>query len=81
MAEPITIFNEQSATVENSYTLPPNLAFEPTAVTAFMDGSGSDGDFIPTLTFYSQDGQVLSRAQVSETIPQGGTCRVSFAPF
>lgn len=81
MADPVTIFNEEVAAGSKGYTLPPNLAFRPTAVTALFDGSGSGSAFLAALSFYSSSGQLLARQFPESSIGAGESVEATFAPF
>lgn len=77
----ITIFNEDPVTSPKSYTLPPNLGFVPTAITALFDGSGAASAYLACLSFKTQDDHLLARTFPEVAVPAGGSAEVTFAPF
>jgi hypothetical protein len=81
VADPVLISNEQPAAGQNAYTLPPNLAFKPTAVTALFDGSASADAFLACLSFYSSSGQLLARQFPDASVGAGEVVEATYAPF
>lgn len=51
------------------------------SIFARFDGSAASGDWRPTVTIRAQDGTILVRVPVDETLPTGDTADVTFAPF
>jgi hypothetical protein len=81
VADTILISNKGAKPSPNDYTLPANLNFEPSAVTALFNGTAAASSFLACLSFYSQDGLLLARTFPGTTIAAGGSAEVTFGPF
>lgn len=62
------------------YQVPPGQEVQPYTATATYDGTGASGDFVPTISIYSQSGNLLARVFPPETVPMGGVAGVTFLP-
>lgn len=61
--------------------MPGSQEIQLSSVSAEYDGTGAGGAFDPTLSVYSQDGQLLSRTKVGSTVAAGGTAVCTWIPF
>lgn len=80
VADVILISNEGVSAAPKSYTLPPHLEFEPTAITALFDGSGASGSFLPACALYSQEGLLIARVFPPVALAAGDSAVVSYSP-
>lgn len=53
---------------------------EPQAAFAHFDGSGAAGEFLPCVTYYTQDGLVFARAFPADAVAAGASADVSWFP-
>jgi hypothetical protein len=63
-----------------TYQLPASLEVMPYTSTAVFDGTGAGGDFVPTLSIYSQTGALLARVFPAATVKAGDTATVTWVP-
>ncbi|HTR78226.1 MAG TPA: hypothetical protein VMH39_08955 [Gemmatimonadaceae bacterium] len=69
-----------SGSAPYTYTVPASLEVMPYTSTAVFDGSGAAGDFVPTLSLYSQTGGLLARVFPSTKVTAGDTATVTWVP-
>lgn len=50
-------------------------------ISAFFDGTGASGSFVPCCTFKAPDGRVIARCPTDATLSVGDKAEVTFAPF
>ncbi len=82
MAQPTQlIFSENPGSLPATYTVPAGLGILLSSVFARFDGGGAAGDFVPCLDLLSQDGKIISRVAVTQTLSAGDLARVTWAPF
>ena len=60
--------------------IPASLEVQPYTSTATYDGTDADGDFVPTLSIYSQTGALLARVFPAATVKAGDTATVTYLP-
>lgn len=58
-----------------------NKEITPQTVSAEFVGTGAAADFLPCLSFYSQDGRLLGRFFPDTAVTAGDTAQVTFYPF
>jgi len=63
-----------------TYQVPGSLEVQPYTSTATYDGTNASGDFVPTLSIYSQSGGLLARVFPAATVTAGDTAEVTFMP-
>ena len=63
-----------------TYQVPASLEVQPYTSTATYDGTGASGDFVPTLSLYSQSGGLLARVFPAVTVSQGDSATVTYLP-
>lgn len=64
-----------------SVKLAPRQAVAPQAATATFDGTGAAAPFVPCLSLYAQNGQLLARSPCGTTLAIGQSAEVTFSPF
>lgn len=64
-----------------SYRIPPGGTVTLESVSAFFDGAGAAGTFLPCLAVYSQDDKLIGRWFPSTQMAPGDSGEVSFGPF
>jgi hypothetical protein len=62
------------------YEVPPGQEVQPYTATATYDGTGASGDFVPTISIYSQSGNLLARVFPPVTVTMGDVAEVTFLP-
>lgn len=76
----VAIVNRAVTAAPKDYQLTQGQLLALKAVRAAYDGSGSAGDYVPTLQLLAPDGTVMWDAQAPETVAAGGTVAVSWFP-
>ena len=73
------IFTENPGSLPASYTADTDIGIQ--SILARIDGSGAAGNFLPTISIYSQDGKLIARVPSDITYAPGDTGVVSWTPF
>lgn len=76
---PIAGSGSSSAPVEITNTY--QVGITPLSISAVFDGSGAAGDFIPCVSFYTQNNRLIGRYKGGSTVTAGDTSQQTFAPF
>lgn len=56
-------------------------AATPQVISAHWDGNGAAGEFMPCVSFYSNDGKLMGRFGTENTVAAGDSARVTYGPF
>lgn len=76
---PIQLPNDQPA--PSTYELTQSQTLSPKSAVATFDGSGAAGNFLCALSFYAQNGALVTRVFPSTPVVAGDVAAVSYAPF
>lgn len=76
---PIQLQNDQPA--PSVYELTQSQTLSPRAAIATFDGTGAAGPFLACLSFYAQNGTLLTRVFNPNPVAAGDVAEVSYAPF
>lgn len=77
---PWELSNNAPGPAPYTVTIPASLEVQPYTSTATYDGTDADGDFVPTLSIYSQTGALLARVFPAATVKAGDTATVTYLP-
>jgi len=77
---PWELSNNAPGPAPYTITIPASLEVQPYTSTATYDGTDADGDFVPTLSIYSQTGALLARVFPAATVKAGDTATVTYLP-
>lgn len=64
-----------------TYELGATEVMRPTTIFAHWDGTLASGTFLPCVSYYAANGQLLMRVFPSTSVNAGGTADVTYAPF
>jgi hypothetical protein len=78
MADQIRVLANPASSI--SYTIPGTAVVTPLAAVATFNGAGAAGAFLPCLSFYNQQGELLGRYTSEESVAAGDTAVVSYGP-
>jgi hypothetical protein len=78
MATPI--FAEGPLPAPVVYTVPGSSEVVPLSAYADYDGTNASGDFVPTLIFRDQSGNIIGQSQASTTVAAGASASMSWFP-
>lgn len=81
MSEQELIYSDLPGGLPATYRIPPGAAVTLESVSAFFDGAGAAGSFLPCLAVYSQDDKLIGRWFPSLTMAAGDSGEVSYGPF
>lgn len=82
MASPVQlIYTDQPGTLPATYRVPASSEIVLSSVFARFDGGGAGSAFQPTLDLLSQNGNIIARVAVTQTLVAGDLARVTWAPF
>lgn len=81
MAAPIPITPAGNHAAPFSIPIAANQTLRVVTGFAHWDGTAASGAFLPALSFYAQNGALLSRTFPKDAVAQGGVADVSYAPF
>lgn len=73
--------NPSVGPLSGGYVTTAAQSIEVTSGVATFNGSGAASDFVPALSFYDPNGNLLARAVAQSTVTTGTSSEVSFFPF
>jgi hypothetical protein len=75
------VYTENPGGLPAAYVLPPGLDLVVQSIVARIDGTSASGTFVPTLSIYSQSGNLMARVRPDQEFAAGDTGVVTWAPF
>ena len=73
------IYTDNPGALAAAYELTSDIGLQ--SIVARIDGSGAAGNFLPTVSLYSQDGKLMARVPSDLTYAPGDTGVVTWSPF